>query len=85
MIFRGYIYILLSIDYRGLKGYLIGLSKLVSFKAAICITNEEIHDNAKFGELIEQSVENVKKKKDKRWYSEIPYSFCYKKKMWRIC
>ena len=32
---------------------------------AIGITNEEVHDNAKFGELIEQSVENVKKKEGK--------------------
>lgn len=29
---------------------------------AISITNEETHDNAKFGELIEQSVKNVNRK-----------------------
>ena len=33
MTFLAYIYILLGIDYRGLQGYLIGLSKLIPFNA----------------------------------------------------
>ncbi|RLF52488.1 MAG: IS5 family transposase [Thermoplasmata archaeon] len=134
MIFLGYIYVLLGIDYRGLQGYLLGLSKLVPFEVphystiyrrisklkidlektllkykgkdviisldstgvkvtnrgewirhkwkvrrgwikvhiavddknkqvtAISVTNEEIHDNAKFGELLENSIKNVEAK-----------------------
>lgn len=134
MIFLTHIYILLGIDYRGLQGYLIGLSKMVSFQiphyttifrriselkldlektllkykgkdviisldstgvkvtnrgewirhkwkvrrgwikihiavddknkqaVAISVTNEKIHDTAKFGELLENSIHNVKDK-----------------------
>ena len=134
MTFLAYIYVLLGIDYRGLQGYLIGLSKLVPFEVphyttifrrvsklkielektllkykgkdvvisldstgvkvtnrgewirhkwkvrrgwikvhvavddknkqvvAMEITDETIHDNAKFGELAEQSIENVENK-----------------------
>lgn len=49
MTFLGYIHILLGVDYRGLQGYLIGLSKLVSFDvphySTICrrVNRLEIH------------------------------------------